>query len=179
MRALHDLVTAGKIRYLGASSMWTYQFAMMQFCAEKNGWTKFIAMQNRYNMLYREEEREMNRFCNATGVAIIPWGPLCEGQLARPLSVNGTTTRSEGAAEIRPESKEIIRRVEELAKKKGWTMSQVTLAWTQKRVAAPIIGFSSVQRLDEALSARGLELTEEEEKYLEEVYTPQEIEGHF
>lgn len=179
MRALHDLVTAGKIRYLGASSMWTYQFAMMQFRAEKNGWTKFVAMQNRYNLLYREEEREMNRFCNLTGVAIVPWGPLCEGQLARPLEATGTTARSAGTREIRPESKEIIRRVEELAKKKGWTMSQVTLAWTQKRVASPIIGFSSVQRLDEALAARGKELTEEEERYLEEPYRPVEIEGHF
>lgn len=179
MCALHDLVKSGKIRYLGASSMWATQFAQMQFCAEKNGWTKFVAMQNRYNMLYREEEREMNRFCNATGVAIIPWGPLCEGQLARPLSANGTTTRSEGSAELREESKEIIRRVEELAGKKGWTMSQVTLAWMSTRVAAPIIGFSSEARIDEALSAKGKTLTEEEDKYLCEAYTPLEIEGHF
>lgn len=179
MRALHDLVTAGKIRYIGASSMWTYQFAMMQFCAEKNGWTKFVAMQNRYNLLYREEEREMNKFCNATGVAIIPWGPLSEGQLARPIQAEGTTTRSSGSPAPRPESVTIINRVEELAKKKGWTMSQVTLAWTMKRVSAPIIGFSSAERIDEALSARGKELTEEEERYLEEAYTPQEIQGHF
>lgn len=218
MRALHDLVIAGKIRYLGASSMWAHQFAMMQFCAEKNGWTKFIAMQvstkirnpclvgsfsslekNRYSLLYREDEREMNKFCNATGVAIVPvsrrnycfhlslltlilvfqWGPLAEGQLARPLSTRGTTARSAGGAEPRAESKEIINRVEELSKKKGWTMSQVTLAWMMKRVTAPIIGFSSVERIEEALSARGKELTDEEEKYLEEVYTPVEIEGHF
>ncbi|KFY12891.1 hypothetical protein V491_06611 [Pseudogymnoascus sp. VKM F-3775] len=179
MRALHDLVTAGKIRYIGASSMWTYQFASMQFCAEKNGWTKFVAMQNRYNLLYREEEREMIKFCNETNVAIIPWGPLSEGQLARPLQVSGTTTRSEGSAPLRKESTEIINRVEELAKKKGWTMAQVTLAWTMKRVTAPIIGFSSAERIDDALSARGKELTADEEKYLEEVYTPLEIEGHF
>lgn len=179
MCALHDLVKAGKIRYIGASSMWTYQFVMMQHCAEKNGWTKFVAMQNRYNLLYREEEREMIRYCNLTGVAVVPWGPLCEGQLARPLAATGKTTRSAGAGEIRPESKEIINRVEELAKKKGWTMAQVTMAWTLKRVASPIIGFSSPQRLDEALSALGKELTDEEEKYLEGPYTPQEIEGHF
>ncbi|QKX61387.1 uncharacterized protein TRUGW13939_08535 [Talaromyces rugulosus] len=183
MRALHDLVTAGKIRYIGASSMWTYEFAMMQFYAEKNGWTKFVAMQNRYNMLYREEEREMIKFCNATGVAVIPWGPLAEGQLARPLTARRTTARSAGGGEtpscLRPEATEIVNRVEELAKQKGWTMSQVTLAWTQKRVTSPIIGFSSTQRLDEALSARGKELTLEEEKYLEESYRPVEVEGHF
>ncbi|KAK4078938.1 hypothetical protein Trihar35433_43 [Trichoderma harzianum] len=181
MRALHDLVTAGKIRYIGASSMWTWQFAMMQFCAEKNGWTKFVAMQNHYSLLYREEEREMNTFCQATGVAIVPWGPLAEGKLARPVKAQGTTSRSAGTVveTLRPESVEIINRVEELAKQKDWTMSQVTLAWTQKRVASPIIGFSSVERLDEALSARGKELTAEEEAYLEKPYTPLEVEGHF
>lgn len=179
MRALHDLVVAGKIRYIGASSMWTYEFAQMQFCAEKNGWTKFIAMQNRYNLLYREEEREMNKFCNATGVAIVPWGPLCEGQLARPLSVRGTTARSENPEPLRPEAIETIKRVEELATKKGWTMTQVTLAWMLKRVTAPVIGFSSEQRIDDALSVRGKQLTDEEDKYLGEVYTPLEIEGHF
>ncbi|KAK2756188.1 hypothetical protein FQN54_005596 [Arachnomyces sp. PD_36] len=177
MRALHDLVTEGKIRYIGASSMWTYQFAMMQFCAEKNGWTKFVAMQNRYNLLYREEEREMNKFCNATGVAIVPWSPLSEGQLARPLSAE-VTKRSTYTKDPRPESKEIINRVEQLAKQKGWTMSQVTLAWILKRVTSPIIGFSSVERIEEAMSARGKELTEEEEKYLEAAYTPVDIEGH-
>ncbi|CAK7236164.1 hypothetical protein SBRCBS47491_009543 [Sporothrix bragantina] len=181
MRALHDLVTAGKIRYIGASSMWAHEFALMQFCAEKNGWTKFVAMQNRYNLLYREEEREMLRFCRRTGVAVIPWGPLCEGLLARPLASRGSTARSAGdaATALRPEAEQIIKRVEEIAAKKNWTMSQVTLAWTMKRVTAPIIGFSSVSRLDEALSARGKELTAEEEAYLEEPYKPVEIEGHF
>ncbi|SPN96479.1 probable aldo-keto reductase [Cephalotrichum gorgonifer] len=179
MCALHDLVKAGKIRYLGASSMWTYQFVMMQNVAEKNGWTKFVAMQGVYSLLYREEEREMNKYCNTTGVGLLPWGPLSEGQLVRPLSVTGTTTRSSGGEELRAESKEIINRVEELAKKKGWTMAQVTLAWTNKRVTSPIIGFSSVERIDQALAARGLELTAEEEAYLEEPYTPREIMGHF
>ncbi|CAI7632552.1 hypothetical protein PCG10_006801 [Penicillium crustosum] len=183
MHALHDLVVSGKIRYLGASSMWTYQFVMMQAYAEKNGLTKFIAMQNRYNLLYREEEREMIKYCNETGVAVVPWGPLAEGQLARPLNIRGTTTRSAGGDEtpssLRPESMEIINRVDELAKRKQWTMSQVTLAWQLKRVTSPIIGFSSVARIEDALSARGKELTAEEEKYLEEVYTPVEVEGHF
>ncbi|KAL3445906.1 putative aldo-keto reductase [Aspergillus insuetus] len=183
MRALHDLVTAGKIRYIGASSMWTYQFAMMQFCAEKNGWTKFVAMQNHYSLLYREEEREMNKYCNATGVAIVSWGPLAAGHLARPLSARGTTTRSSsgsgGPSTTRPESIEIINRVQQLAEKKGWTMTQVTLAWTLKRVTSPIIGFSSVERIDDALAVRGKELSEEEMRFLEEPYTPLEVEGHF
>lgn len=123
----------------------------------------------------------MLRFCRRTGVAVIPWGPLCEGLLARPLSVRGSTARSAGdaATPLRPEAEAIIKRVEEVAAKKGWTMSQVTLAWTLKRVTAPIIGFSSVGRLDETLSARGKELTAEEEAYLEEPYKPVEIEGHF
>ncbi|EXF77332.1 oxidoreductase [Colletotrichum fioriniae PJ7] len=183
MRALNDLVTAGKIRYLGASSMWAYQFAMMQFCAEKNRWTKFVAMQNSYNLLYREEEREMNKFCRETGVAIIPWGPLAAGQLARPLLLQGTTARSAGQGEnstgLRPASAEIINRVEALAQQKGWTMSQVVLAWILKRVTSPIIGFSSIERIEEALSARGKELTDEEERYLEELYVPLDVEGHF
>jgi aryl-alcohol dehydrogenase-like predicted oxidoreductase len=91
MEALHDLVKMGKVRYIGASSMWTYQFIMMQHCAEKNSWTKFVSMQNRYSLLYREEEREMNKFCCETGIGVIPWQPLHGGYLARPLSASGST----------------------------------------------------------------------------------------
>ncbi|KAF2027692.1 aldo-keto reductase-like protein [Setomelanomma holmii] len=185
MEALHDLIKSGKVRYIGASSMWAVQFAQMQFVAEKNGWTKFISMQNHYNLLYREEEREMNRFCNDTGVGLIPWAPLCRGHLARPSSAFGTTTRSEGEQKAGTfttghanNDKQIVERVEELAKKHGWKMSHVALAWINKRVSSPIIGFSSVERMDEALDARGKELTEEEEKYLEELYVPVKIQGH-
>ncbi|KAI9845347.1 MAG: hypothetical protein M1837_004969 [Sclerophora amabilis] len=185
MEALHDLVRSGKVRYIGASSMWTYQFAMMQFVAEKNGWTKFISMQNHYNLLYREEEREMNKFCNATGVGLIPWSPLCRGILARPRSATGSTTRS-ASEKLKPlftsgygqPDENIIDRVQEIAEKKGWKMSNVALAWINKRTASPIIGFSSVERLDEALAARGKTLTEEEERYLEELYVPKAIQGH-
>ncbi|KAH7561741.1 hypothetical protein BM1_02845 [Bipolaris maydis] len=185
MEALHDLVKSGKVRYIGASSMWAVQFAQLQFVAEKNGWTKFISMQNHYNLLYREEEREMNRFCNDTGVGLIPWAPLCRGHLARPPSAFGSTTRSEGEQKAGNQTsgntdrdKKIIGRVEELAKKHDWKMSHVALAWINKRVASPIIGFSSVERMDEALAARGKELSEEEEKYLEELYEPVRISGH-
>ncbi|KAK4507127.1 hypothetical protein PRZ48_000861 [Zasmidium cellare] len=185
MEALHDLVKSGKVHYIGASSMWAYQFAQMQFTAEKNHWTKFVSMQNHYNLLYREEEREMNRFCHETGVGLIPWAPLCRGHLARPPSDYGSTVRSAGEQK-RPmfttgtsESDQvIIKRVQELAEKKGWKMSHVALAWINKRISSPIIGFSSFERMDEALGARGKTLTEEEEKYLEEPYVTREIQGH-
>jgi aryl-alcohol dehydrogenase-like predicted oxidoreductase len=182
MKALHDLVESGKVRYIGASSMWATQFAQMQFVAEKNGWTKFVSMQNHYNLLYREEEREMNRFCHDTGVGLIPWAPLCRGHLARPPAEAGKTTRSEKEAETaigRTENDiEIIKRVQELAEKKGWKMSHVALAWINKKISSPIIGFSSVERIDEALGVRGKTLTDEEDKYLEELYKPLNIVGH-
>lgn len=178
MSALHDLVKSGKVRYIGASSMWAVQFASMQHVAEKNGWTKFISMQNHYNLLYREEEREMNRFCNDTGVGLIPWAPLCRGHLARPLEKFGTTERSKPEKELTEIDQKIIGRVEELAEKKGWKMSHVALAWINKRISSPIIGFSSVDRIEEAIEVRGKTLTDEEEKYLEELYQPKAITGH-
>jgi len=180
MEALHDLVKSGKVRYIGASSMWATQFARMQFVAEKHGWTKFVSMQNHYNLLYREEEREMNRFCNDTGVGLIPWAPLCRGNLARPYEKIGSTIRSKPEAEkgLSKEDIETIGRVQELAEKKGWKMSQVALAWINKRISSPIIGFSSIERMDEALEVRGKTLTDEEEKYLEELYIPKAIVGH-
>lgn len=185
MEALHDLVKSGKVRYIGASSMWATEFAEMQFVAEKRGWTKFVSMQNHYNLLYREEEREMNRFCDRTGVGLIPWAPLCRGHLARPPSEFGNTTRSAGEKEAANQStgttetdQKIIARVEELAKKHGWSMSTVALAWINKRVTSPIIGFSSAKRMDEALEARGKALSDEEEKYLEKLYETRSIVGH-
>lgn len=223
MKALHDLVQSGKVRYIGASSMWATQFARMQFCAERNGWTKFVSMQNHYNLLYREEEREMNRFCNDTGVGLIPWAPLCRGHLARPPEQFGSTPRSKREKELQPGSHgtvepdlTIIKRVQEIAEKRGWPvsrqspppflssrnryrgrvgkrdsvketdpmilrstqMSHVALAWINKRVTSPIIGFSSVERIEEAISARGKVLTDEEEKYLEELYEPKRVHGH-
>ncbi|KAI4795599.1 hypothetical protein E4T44_12295, partial [Aureobasidium sp. EXF-8845] len=182
MEALHDLVRSGKVRYIGASSMWTYQFCMMQACADKNGWTKFVSMQNQYSLLYREEEREMNKYCDATGVGLIPWAPLCRGHLARPASAAGSTTRSSKEAEGLAGTSEVdvktIGRVQEIAEKKDWKMAHVALAWINKRVSSPIIGFSSVERMDEALDANGKTLTEEEEKYLEELYQPRNIVGH-
>lgn len=184
MRALHDLVQSGKVRYIGASSMWATQFANMQFIAERNGWTKFVSMQNHYSLLYREEEREMNRFCDSTGVGIVPWAPLCRGHLARPPAAFGSTDRSalerenpSGTGTVEPDQS-IIRRVQEVAEKRGWPMAHVALAWIGSRVASPIIGFSSVARMEEAAGARGKSLTAEEEAYLEELYQPKPIIGH-
>ncbi|KAI9725626.1 MAG: hypothetical protein M1828_002911 [Chrysothrix sp. TS-e1954] len=177
MKALHDLVEQGKVRYIGASSMWAYQLATMQFCAEKHNWTRFVSMQNQYNLLYREEEREVNKFCNETGVGLIPWGPLAAGKLARSSSLQGKTTRSEGQS-LSDTDKAIVDRVEELAKKKNWSMTQVVLAWSNKRISSPLIGFSKPERMDEALAARDQNLTDEEEKYLEELYQPKPIVGH-
>ncbi|KAF3396444.1 Aldo-keto reductase dtxS3 [Penicillium rolfsii] len=188
MEALHDLVRAGKVRYLGASSMWTYQFVQMQHCAERHGWTKFVCMQNHYSLIYREEEREMNRYCRQTGVGLIPWAPLCRGWLARRLqdSLTGSTLRSQderinGSKYIlvrETPDQQIIRRVEEVADSKGWSMVDVALAWLNKRVTSPVVGMRTEMMLDEVCAVRGKELTAEEEKYLEELYEPRAISGH-
>ncbi|EOD52306.1 hypothetical protein LEMA_P072910.1 [Neofusicoccum parvum] len=182
MKALHDLIQANKVRYIGASSMWAHEFAILQQVAERNGWTKFVSMQNHYNLLYREEEREMNKYCNMTGVGLIPWSPLASGRLARPPSRTVDTTRSaQGAiyaADNAAESEEILRRAHCVAEARGWPMSHVALAWLNKRVTAPIIGFSSAARMDEALGARDKILGEMEEQYLEEPYRPQRVQGH-
>lgn len=145
-------------------------------------------MQNHYNLVYREEEREMIRFCNDTGIGLIPWAPLCRGHLARPTSEFGSTTRSKAEKENEPGTngtsdvdQQIIKRVQEIAEKHAaeeWKMSHVALAWIGRRVTSPIIGFSSVARIEEAIGARGKVLTEEEERYLEELYQPKAISGH-
>lgn len=181
MKALHDLVESGKVRYIGASSMWATQFANLQFVAEKNGWTKFVSIQPLYNLLYREDEREMIRFCNETGVGIIPFSPLFGGKLARPVGQN-ESTRAQMKGPLNPAlteaDQEIVKRVEKLAEKQGWKMSQVSLAWLRSKGAVPIVGFNSVVRIDEACAIRGKSLTHEDVKYLEEPYVAKPIFGH-
>lgn len=136
-------------------------------------------MQNHYSLLYREEEREMNKFCDETGVGRVPWGPLNSGILARPLAEQGKTDRwQESQRELSEADQTIVRRVEELAGKKGWRMSQVALAWIIHKGATPIVGFSNLARLDEAVEVKGKTLTEDEVKYLEEPYQPKAIQGH-
>lgn len=179
MKALHDLVESGKVRYIGASSMWAHELAQMQAIAEMRGWTKFISMQNEHNLIYREEEREMIRFCKKTGVGLVPWGPLAAGALCRPVSQATSTDRGQGNKDkIKSDADtEIINRVEELAKKKGWSMAQVAFAWSAGVTTAPILGLSSEDRLKEFLAAVDYELTPEERKYLEEPYKPKPVQG--
>ncbi|KAF9264978.1 Aldo/keto reductase [Marasmius fiardii PR-910] len=182
MKALHDLVQSGKVRYLGASSMRTWQFAHLNEVAGKNGWTKFVSMQDEYSLLYREEEREMHAYCKFNGIGIIPWGPLCGGTLARPEHVE--TARKESfkgsrwAHQVSQADGEIIRRVQELAERRGVSMAQIALAWIDSKITSPIVGVSSIKRLEESILRPDFALTTSEMKYLEEPYTPREIRGH-
>ncbi|KAG1843295.1 NADP-dependent oxidoreductase domain-containing protein [Suillus subalutaceus] len=181
MKALHDLVQSGKVRYIGASSMRCWQFAMLNEVAARNGWTTFVSMQDEYSLLYREEEREMLAYCKHNGIGVIPWAPLASGALARPVgtettrvnSVKGTTWEKK----LSSADATIINRVEELAKKKNCKMSQIALAWVASKVSSPIVGISSVQRLQDSITEE-TELTSEEIKYLEEPYEPKAIRGH-
>ncbi|KZO93195.1 Aldo/keto reductase [Calocera viscosa TUFC12733] len=178
MSALNDLVRSGKVRYIGASSMFAWQLAEYQHVAEKNGWTKFISMQNHFSLLYREEEREVNKYCEYAGIGLIPWGPVAAGLLARPLAQQKETARAKAQQrELSPADEQIITRVEELAKKKGWTMAQVALAWIDGKCSSPIVGFSSAARLEEAIIP-DKKLTPEDFKYLEAPYEVKTIRGH-
>ncbi|KAG1727523.1 NADP-dependent oxidoreductase domain-containing protein [Suillus lakei] len=169
MKALHDLVQSGKVCYIGASSMCCWQFAMLNDVAARNGWTKFVSMQDEYSLLYREEEREMLAYCNYNGIGVIPWAPLAAGILARPGTVLENKVTDEDAT--------IINRVEELSKKKNCKMSQIALAWVASKVSSPIVGVSSIQRLQESI-IEGIELTPEEITYLEEPYEPKAVRSH-
>ncbi|KAH7103172.1 voltage-gated potassium channel subunit beta-2 [Auriculariales sp. MPI-PUGE-AT-0066] len=184
MEALHDVVKSGKVRYIGASSMFVHQFATLQFTAEKHGWTKFISMQNYYNLIYREEEREMIPFCNNTGVGLIPWSPLARGALAR--AYGGETLRtgtdfvytflvSKVDAHESEINKEVITRVEKVAKDKGTSMACVATAWVLGKNCAPILGLNSVKRIEEAVASLKVKLTDDEIKYLEESYAPKRV----
>ncbi|KAI5890018.1 Aldo/keto reductase [Schizophyllum commune H4-8] len=177
MKALHDLVESGKVRYIGASSMACWQFALLNEVAERHGWTKFVSMQDEYSLLYREEEREMLAYCKYHGIGVIPWSPLAGGKLARPIGVDTARSRLVASFGVKenPVATEIIGRVEEISKKRGWKMSQVALAWAQRSVTSPIVGMNSVQRVDESIV--GDELTDAEAKYLEEPYQPKAIRG--
>jgi aryl-alcohol dehydrogenase-like predicted oxidoreductase len=175
MRALHEVVTSGKVRYIGASSMKCWEFARLQHIAELRGWTKFISMQPYYNLNYREEEREMIPFCSETGVGIVPWSPMDRGLLARPLN-DAKTARGEGDmfskklhAGVNPE---IVNRVEKLAAIKGTTMAAIATAWVLHRGCCPILGLNSEARVEESLKALEVELSEADMRYLEEEYKP-------
>ncbi|KAG1789721.1 NADP-dependent oxidoreductase domain-containing protein [Suillus plorans] len=181
MKALHDLVQSGKVRYIGASSMRCWQFAMLNDVAARNGWTTFISMQDEYSLLYREEEREMLAYCKYNGIGVIPYAPLYSGLLARPVGTRSmrqdSTKGTVFERKVTSADATIINRVEELSKKKNIKMSQIALAWVASKVSSPIVGISSIQRLQESI-IDGIELAPEEIKYLEEPYEPKAIGGH-
>ncbi|ESZ99367.1 putative aldo-keto reductase [Sclerotinia borealis F-4128] len=190
MRALNDVVESGKVRYIGASSMAAWEFQTLQNIAEKKGWHKFISMQNYYNLLYREEEREMIPYCRDTGVGLIPWSPIARGALARPFNNRATTRENSDMmlkALIRSKEtdidKTVINRVEEIAKKKGVSMATVAIAWClNKDSVNPIIGLSSKERIEQAVEAVQFassgKLTAEDIAYLEEGYAPKVVQGY-
>jgi len=186
LEALHDIVKAGKARYIGASSMHAWQFATMLHAAEARGWTRFVSMQNHYNLVYREEEREMMPLCRAEGVGVIPWSPLARGFLAgnRRSTRGGETVRAKTddiAHDYYGESDlEIADRTADLAKRRGVTPAQVALAWLLAKpgVTAPIVGASKLTQLDEAVAAIELRLDASEMTFLEELYQPHRIIGH-
>ena len=185
MEALHDVVKAGKARYLGASSMFAWQFAKAQHVAEKNGWTRFVSMQNHWNLLYREEEREMAPLCNDQGVGMIPWSPLARGRLAR--APDAKTTRMETDpfgkrlyATMEEADARVMASLDKVAKARSLPHGQIALAWLlqKKGVTGPIVGATKMHHLDEAIAALGVKLEKAEVKALEEVYVPHPIAGH-
>ncbi|NQW60321.1 aldo/keto reductase [bacterium] len=176
MEALHDVVKAGKARYIGASSMWAWQFSKAQYVAGQNGWTKFISMQNHYNLLNREEEREMMPLCVDQGVGVIPWSPLARGRLTRDW--DDATSRSEtdefGKGLYKPEDQVIVERVAEVARELGAPRAQVALAWVLSKsfVTSPIVGATKEAHIDDAVAACDIQLSAEHIVRLEEPYTP-------
>jgi aryl-alcohol dehydrogenase (NADP+) len=187
VEALHEVVKSGKARYLGASSMYAWQFAKMLYLADRHGWTRFASMQNHYNLIYREEEREMIPLCLAEGIGVIPWSPLARGFLTgtRRQDSYGETARSlsdeYSRALYTPQTDfEIIDRVAELAQRRGVKRATIALAWMLQKpgITAPIIGASKMGHLEDGLAALEIKLAEEEMKFLEERYQPHSIVGH-
>lgn len=183
MRALNDLVTDGKVRYLGASAMYAWQFQKAQYTAERHGWVPFVAMQNHYNLLYREEEREMIPLCKDMGVGLTPYSPLAAGRLSRDWTA--TTTRAEldkfakGKYDSTKDTdKIIVDRVGEVAERYGTTRTGIALAWQwHKGVVAPIIGPTKEKYIDDAVAAIDVKLSDEDVAYLEEPYVPHKVMG--
>ncbi|KAH7480925.1 hypothetical protein FOMA001_g8727 [Fusarium oxysporum f. sp. matthiolae] len=179
MKALNDVIESGKVRYIGASSMAAWEFQMLQNVAEKNGWHKFISMQGLYNLLYREEEREMNPYCNYTGVGLFPWSPLAAEVLAHSWT-DRTDAREQKdpflkllfRGEDQNADRAIVDRVEQLAQKKGVAMAQIAQSWLIVKGCMPICGLESKERIDQAVGALQVTLSDEEIAYLEELYVP-------
>lgn len=192
MEALHDVIKSGKVRYIGASSMWAWQFAKAQQIAKENNWTPFVSMQNHYNLMYREEEREMIPLCKDQGVALIPWSPLARGFLAGNRKPEDKDENNNQFATVRAKTDEmalryfyndaafkIVNTLTKVAKAKGLSNAQVAYAWLlHKGVTAPIVGASKLPQLEEAIVAASVSLTKEEIEELEKPYVPGPILGH-
>jgi aryl-alcohol dehydrogenase (NADP+) len=187
LEALHDVVKAGKARYIGASSMFAWQFATMLHTSEANGWTKFVSMQNHYNLVYREEEREMLPLCREEGLGVIPWSPLARGLLAGTQKRDGdrvtTRARSDTFAHHlyeRPEDFDVADRAAAVAARRGIPAPQLALAWLlhQPAVTAPIVGATKMKHLEDAVAALDVKLDDAERRELEEPYRPHPILGH-
>jgi aryl-alcohol dehydrogenase (NADP+) len=185
LEALHDVVKAGKARYIGASSMASWQFSQALYTAEANGWTRFATMQNHYNLLYREEEREMLPLCDDQGIAVIPWSPLARGKLTREPGLSTTRAETDQFArtlypdEVEASDNIIIGRVSRVAKQIGVPMAQVALAWvlSHEEITAPIVGVTKPHHLDDAVAALDVDLGAEQLSHLEEAYRPHEVAG--
>lgn len=184
MEALHDIVKAGKARYIGASSMHAWRFAKMQHVAERNGWTRFISMQPQYNLLYREEEREMLPLCADQGVGVIPWSPMARGRLTRAWSEITTRTQNDAFAlsmylKAAEQDREVVEAVTRIAEKHGVPRAHVALAWllSKPEVTAPIIGATRHEHLSTAVEGLTFTLTDEEISALEAPYVPHPVDG--
>ncbi|MEU4228143.1 aldo/keto reductase [Nonomuraea sp. NPDC026600] len=184
MEALQDVVKAGKARYIGASSMYAWQFAKAQYTARLHGWTTFISMQSQYNLLTREDERELHPFCLDQGVGVLPWSPLARGKLARPWDVGSDRIKTDPLGktlyqQAEAEDRKITDQVAAIAEARGVSRTQVALAWLLHRpaVTSPIIGATQLRHLDDAVAAVELALGAEEMRQLEEHYIPHRVEG--
>ena len=184
MEALHEVVKAGKARYLGASSMWAWQFAKAQHVAERRGWTRFVSMQPELSLLYREEEREMLPLCRDQGVGVIPWSPLARGRLARPWGEHTPRLESDAFgrtlfARTEANDREVAAALDALARRRGLPHAQLALAWLlhKPQVTAPILGASKPQHLEDAVAALSLRLAPEEIAALEAPYAPHPVVG--
>jgi aryl-alcohol dehydrogenase-like predicted oxidoreductase len=181
LEALHDVVKAGKARYIGASSMYAWQFAKALYLARLNGWTRFATMQNHYNLLYREEEREMLPLCADQGVGVIPWSPLARGRLTRDWDESSERGATDGYAErlYQEGDREIVEAVARIAERRGLPRAQIALAWVSQNpaVTAPILGATKPQHLDDALASLSVRLTAEETAELQAPYRPHEVSG--
>jgi 1-deoxyxylulose-5-phosphate synthase len=181
LEALHDVVKSGKVRYIGASSMHAWQFAKSLYLADLHGWTRFVSMQNHYNLIYREEEREMLPLCADQGIGVIPWSPLARGRLTRPWDAMTARTDTDefGKSLYRAEDEAVVERVLSVAGKRDLAPAQVALAWLLRNpaVTSPIVGVTKPSHLADAVAAVDVTLDDDEVAYLEEPYTPHPVAG--